>query len=380
MENEVHAAGVDAVGGAPQGAGNPGGLGAPPLGAANAGLAPPLGAPSPLTCLRLVAPAVSAAALSPPHVLLRVSDTKLGDGSFSTVHEALYYGPSGQSSPTLCAVKVFQRDDEYTAKREAWVLSHLWRGATADRRPLVVQPLHLPSGAALVPAAQVCTGCDLSKPGGDGKLACGDTFYLPLELAKGRTLGELLAPPLPPAAEGGGGAAPAAAPSPPASPVARIPVEVLVTFMHQLAGGLLHCHEKGVIHYDLKPEQVLLLSPLPPAWGGGGAHDGPAIPSLPVLVLCDFGSCMDMYTPAWAPDVVSPLHPPAPELVSPNRKPRRGGTPKCANCEEKNGDFVCGACKGVAYCGSECSKAHWGQGACVVRCVYPLLLSAPPTP
>jgi serine/threonine protein kinase len=40
----------------------------------------------------------------------------------------------------------------------------------------------------------------------------------------------------------------------------RIPLEEVLTFAKQIAGGLEYAHDRGIIHRDLKPSSVKLTS------------------------------------------------------------------------------------------------------------------------
>ena len=64
------------------------------------------------------------------------------------------------------------------------------------------------------------------------------------------------------------------------------PEPVVVAIARIAALALRHCHQRGIAHRDVKPENVLVLGS-PATWGKG-------LPDAGIIKLCDFGLCADI--------------------------------------------------------------------------------------
>ena len=75
-----------------------------------------------------------------------------------------------------------------------------------------------------------------------------------------------------------------------------MPIETIRACMWQIFEGLRHCHARGVMHRDLKPQNILVQdTPLADAVVIEDGSIGNACIALPVLKIADFGSsrCVD---------------------------------------------------------------------------------------
>jgi cyclin-dependent kinase-like len=63
-----------------------------------------------------------------------------------------------------------------------------------------------------------------------------------------------------------------------------LPPEAVRRYVRQLVGAVGWCHQHGVVHRDVKPENLLVRG-----GGGGGGGAGADASGAGQLVLCDFG-------------------------------------------------------------------------------------------